>query len=393
MPSSMPKVHSRKKNKLKLFNCSGTFYDMGKRQGQWSKPYVLPIFKALTETPFTPFLLRQYGTAKIMKLIFSVLGYKHFFGLLKEIKNGVPRQYERLCGLAKTSSVSLAGLLALNDIEMTAAEFHFVGGCCTLAFHPRRLKDSNKPLLTYNHDFPPFMGPFIVLRRSKPIGGFHSLQLAYPVLVGCIAGVNDQGLAVSLNHAFPVEDSKPGVPITMLVQEVLDSCATVFQAVHFLEQTNPACGSMISLLDKKGKMATVELARTRKSVRKDKNGILMTINQYETKALKEIEIPKNAYFDPKKFPPIFHGLLIHTNNLSRSKRLRQLIKPNKRYTKQEIFSIMKDHDGGNTLGIKGICRHHDTSDTLVSARIFPTDGVMQVIPGNPCMGSYQTYRL
>ena len=54
---------------------------------------------------------------------------------------------------------------------------------------------------------------------------------------------------------------------------------------------------------------------------------------------------------------------------------------------------MKDHDLANKQDYRAICRHHDTAKTLASVIIHPADRKMEIIAGNPCQGTYQTYRL
>lgn len=377
----------------KLINCSGSFIDMGKKQGRTAKPLIPKIFKTLLESEFTPNFLRRHGSASTLKKIFTLLGFKRYPGLRFKLKKKLPHQFERLRGIAKSSSISMPCLVSLNSIEVTATQLKYIHGCTSIGFHPQRLKDIKNPILAYNHDFPNFFKQFVVLRRSKPNKAYHSLQLTYPSLAGAFAGVNEKGMIATLNQALAIDKKRYGIPPTLFVQEILDQCHQVSQAIKLLGSVESACGSTITLVDRKGDMAAVELSKTRMAVRRPQDGIIYSINQYLTKRMAEVEIPQNTYFDPKKFSPIFHGIAIHANNQSRKKRLPQLLKQKRRFQISDIKSILKDHNRQKKPSNTTICRHHSIASTIASAMIYSSKGAMEVVTGNPCQNARQRYCL
>lgn len=378
---------------MNVIECSGNFREMGRTQGIRYKSWTDKIFKTLLDSYFTPVLLKKFGTAAVLKHIFSIQGMKYYPLLNWKLNREVPSQYQRMCGIAEGSSMHIPTVLALNAVEMFAARIRFVLGCSAIGFDSSRLEEGLSPILAYNHDFPPFFGDFIILRKSVPKNRRSSLQLTYPVLAGAIAGVNNCGLSATLNHAFAVEKEGMGIPPSMLLQEVLDSCGSTAEAIRVLKKSRPACGSLITLVDSKGDMAAVELSQTRIAVRKAKNGLILAINRYETAALKKIEIPQNAFFDPKKFPAVFHGIPIHNANWSRAQRFESLLAKKGRFRVEEIESILKDHDSNNTPAQTTICRHHGTASTLASAIMDPKNGIIRVLKGNPCKRSYMSYTI
>lgn len=119
----------------------------------------------------------------------------------------------------------------------------------------------------------------------------------------------------------------------------------------------------------------------------------MTINEYQTEKLKEIEVPQKAFFDPKKFPPPYHGLAIHAPNWSRRKRLSDLLDRKGPFRSAEIKQILRDHEKEKKPSCLTICRHHDTAKTLSSALMWPLKREIEVAHGNPCQGKYQTFAL
>lgn len=378
---------------IDILDCGGSYREMGKAQGLRYKDRIDDIFRALLKSEYTPRVLRNLGNVPIFRTLLTLVNLKNLPSLVWKMICETPSQFQRLNGIARGTSLGLPTLLAINSIETLSTRLNFILGCSALAISGERLKPSLTPLLAYNHDFPDFFEDFIILRRSRPVEGFASIQITYPTLAGAIAGINDQGVAITLNHAFAVEKGESGIPPTILVQDVLDHCGSVDGAVKFLKKTHPACGSLVTLLDKNGRMAAVELSRSRIAVRNGKNGFLLTLNQYETPELKEIEVPQGAYFDPKKYPPAFHGIPVHHHNWARSRRFAQMLKGRGRFDLDEIETFLKDHGVEETPDHGTICRHHDTATTIASATLHPAEGFIRVLRGRPCEGEYETYPL
>ena len=379
--------------KRRHLECSGTPLEMGLAQGKWARPQMEKVYRTLLETEFVPSFVKWTGSIRLLKILFALAGFRFFPFSLLRIRQEVPDQFDRLIGLSQSADIGLSGLLALNEIEVISAQLNFVFGCTSLGFATKRLDKKKGPLLAYNHDFPPFFADFLTIRRSSPRKGFASLELTYPTLTGAIGGINEEGLAVSLNHAFSQERSTSAIPPTMMVQSVLTRCKNTAAAVEFLTSSKAACGSMVSLVDRKDQMAAVELSPKRISVRRPWQGVLMTINEYQTEKLREVEVPQKAFFDPKKFPPPFHGLPIHGSNWSRRRRLAELLDRKGAFRAAEIRKILRDHEEEEKPSHLTICRHHDTAKTLSSALMWPGKSAIEVAYGNPCQGKYQTYTL
>ncbi|MDO8519688.1 MAG: C45 family peptidase [Deltaproteobacteria bacterium] len=376
---------------MEVFECTGSPREMGRVQGEKFKEKIPEIFDAFFHSPYPPAWLKKYGNASVLRMVFSLLGFGRYPLLSRSLGEGAPALKERFLGIAEGASLSKRLLASLNSIEITSTQLHFVLGCAALGLKPGRLLHTG-PLLAYNHDFPDFFENFLLLRKSKPTDRYSSLQITYPILAGCIAGVNEKGLAATLNHAFAVEKGGAGIPPTMLMQETLDRAASTAEAVQFLEKSHAACGSMVTLVDEKGEMAAVELSRTHNRVRFGANGEILTLNRYETSDLRAIEVPESARFNPKKFPPIFHGLGIHDHNLSRAGRFDELLKK-ETLTLDEIRGFMRDHGEKKSPDGNTICRHHDTARTIASAFIYAAERKMEVTRGNPCKGNYKEYTL
>lgn len=376
---------------LEEVTCRGSHFDMGCQQGEWVRPRIPEIFSPLLDNGFTPRWLRYVN----LNLIGSVVSLK---GVMIE-KRHVPNiikvarpQMKRMSGIASGSGLSLNLLLGITSIEMMAARMDFVMGCTSLAIGRERSR-TGKPLLGYNHDFPLFLRDQIFVRRSVPNKGFSSVQLTYPPLPGCICGVNEAGLAITLNHAFTTENRNHGVPPTIMVQQALDSCRTAEEVVKLLRKAKYSCGSLVTIIDKSGDMYVCELGRERFGVRKSSDGLCLTLNDYQIAELRAVEVPSDAKFHPRKFPSYFHGHYIHRSNWERRERFETVLDRKRKLTRKDLVGYLGDHNGSGNGDLGTICRHHETADTIATAIIHPQDRMLEVARGYACKARYQTYSL
>lgn len=380
-----------KEAQLEELTCTGSNYEMGRIQGLDFRPRRQELFSKIVHNPFTPPWIRL-GGVPLFKGLLRIKGWTMHLGDLANIQRYAPTQWERLKGIADGLGVDLSLMLGLSSIESWSASFQFVLGCTSLAIGPARSK-TGAPLLGYNHDFPNFFKEHLFIRRSKPQEGFASIQLTYPLLPGSIAGVNSQGVAITLNHAFSMEPSNKGIHPTMLVQEALDHCRDANQVKEIFAQAKFACGSMVTVLDKKGTAYALELARSRFGVRKPTGDLSLTLNEYHLPQMKKIEVPQEAKFDPQKYPSFFHRLCIHSHNWGRRKRFEGLLKRAKRIGADDLKRYLSDHQGLKRGGLETICRHHPTTDTIATAVLYPQNCSMEVARGYACRAEYETFQI
>jgi len=378
-------------NSLKEITVGGSAYEMGLAQGLEFQGERENLLQTLVDSPFFP-PWPKWGQTQILRALLTAKGFLDRRWVVPKLKRFTPRQWDRLQGITRGMGSNLSLMLGLCSLESMAATFSYVMGCTSLAVSPGRSK-SGSPLLAYNHDFPYFLKPMIFVRRSEPKEGFRSLQLTYPNLPGCIAGVNEKGLALTLNHAFSAETKRPGVPPSFLVQEALDRCRSVEEVKRLFEGTPFACGSMVTVLDRKGEMLALELAIRRFGVRKETNGISLTLNEYQLDPLKEIEVPKDALFNPGSYPTYFRGLPIHQANWERRERFMRLLPPRKKLDASELKAFLSDHNGSKKGSIGSICRHHKTAETIATAVLYPKEGRIEAARGSACRARHQLFTL
>jgi predicted choloylglycine hydrolase len=126
----------------------------------------------------------------------------------------------------------------------------FYSGCSQLI-----LKRQQKALIR-NYDFPPILCEGTVM---------HSEWLGKKVIAmtdciwGALDGMNDSGLAVSIAYGGRLLQGD-GFGITIVLRYVLETCATVEEAVAVFQRIPVHLDYNIALLDKSGQHATVFIA-------------------------------------------------------------------------------------------------------------------------------------
>ncbi|MCA9619835.1 MAG: hypothetical protein KC731_12500, partial [Myxococcales bacterium] len=290
-------------------------------------------------------------------------------------------------GLARGAAVSPSLIYGLNAFELESAHIGYRTGCTSLGLTGDHTRDG-LPRLVYNHDFPPAFEPFLCLRKSRPSRGLAALAVTYPTLVGAIAGVNEAGLAISYNQAYAtdLERGRPATFVTFAVQECLDGCHDVEEAVAHLLSLEVASGAMVTLVDAAGGRAVVELSGTQRQRRDPDGSILYTFNKYRLPTMTPVEIPVGAITTG-----LAAGYDVHRCNLTRQARFLALDHP--RRDDASLLQLMADHEDG--AGSEDtICRHDDPlSETIMTAIINPVERSMSVLFGRPCREQPTRYTL
>lgn len=293
-----------------------------------------------------------------------------------------------LVALAKGAGVSPAVLYGFHAVESETANVGFSMGCTSLAFGPEQTPDG-VTRLGYNHDFPPAFQPFLFVRRNAPQGGSRSISISYPCLMGAINGVNEHGLAVSVNQAYATDVSRtrPALFVTQLVQECLDRCASVAEAVALLQRSRVVAGCMVSLVDAEGDRAVVEYSGTRAAVRRaDDAEVLYTFNTYRIPEMSEVEVPVGALTTG-----IVSGHDLHRCNVTRTRRYLERVSGGEVWSDEAIQALLSDHDDGPGSS-DTICRHDDPlSETIVSTIADTRARTLKVLLGRPCENRYVEY--
>ncbi|MFO0617266.1 MAG: C45 family peptidase [Polyangiaceae bacterium] len=293
-------------------------------------------------------------------------------------------------GLAEGAGKPLPVMFGLGAVpEIVGAQLSFTMGCTAIAIAPSA-SATGAARIAYNHDFPPRFGRYNFARRNLPTDGYASICLAYPIMVGCLAGVNERGFAVTLNHAFSTDyEGRPGLLLTTLVQDALDRCATVADAIELFSRAPVTNGAILTIADATGERAAVELSCTASRVRRPTGPLLVSFNKYRHPEMERYEVPPGAVSTG-----LVPGIPLHESNIERARRWDELeASLPARFDDADIRAVMTDHRGGRGDS-NSICRHDDPlSETLWSAILDTGSRSMRVVFGHACDGPYRTFEI
>ena len=366
----------------------GTLAERNRQQGQHFKSILNQLIQEIRTIPLTQRDIRF--PLFLYKMGLPLIGHHYLKKHRPLLNQNKTNNYEEaLNQLAQGFEVSPSLLYGFQAFEPLSSKLPYTLGCCALTI-TSQASTLNKPLLAYNHDFPEAFGSFLFLKKNICTDAYTNLALGYPPLMGAIAGINEHGLCVSLNHAYATDvTSKASLAPTLIVQRILNECKNISEAVQLGQSVTATNGSLITLMDLQENRAVIEVSANRQQIRIPQKPIEATFNQYQTKFMQEIEIPLNA-----QGTGIYSGHLIHEHSIKRQNRFKTLLaEQNSPVSPKQIHSWLSDHDqkGGDFFTI---CRHHPkTASTLTSIIISPRDLTIDVIWGKPCQGAYQTYSL
>jgi len=152
--------------------------------------------------------------------------------LVPALRQENPAMLARLEGIAEGAGLPLRSLCLLNAMEAFIASMSdrttvpLPGACSAVAVRgrpdPRRRADHREEFRLSP------AGPTL-LRAARKLSddGWRSLDFAVAPQAGTVDGMNEKGLAITLNYAFVTDPGRPNPLVTMLIADALAACATV----------------------------------------------------------------------------------------------------------------------------------------------------------------------
>ncbi len=307
----------------------------------------------------------------------------------KNIEIITPRQFERMKGISSGSGTDLEELLVVQALEVMADDVSLVmTGCFSAVFLPQRI-DSNEVVAIKNFDFISEFKIDNLLRFSQPKGKLSSLELTYKQIAGSHDGINEKGLCVTYNYGLTTEKIQSRLPMTLLVQEILENCQTSEDALGVIRNFRYPNAAILTLADKNNNAVSIEITPDHIGIRKPENGFLVNTNFFIIDEMKKYDIPSAACYS-NRAPKGIRGLRIHETNEKRYHRAMDIIKAKHKLNLDDLKGILTDH--GDGFGSENtICRHGEFFSTQVSAIFYPSRRKALVSFGHPCEAGFTEY--
>jgi hypothetical protein len=301
-------------------------------------------------------------------------------------------QYRRICGIARGAGVSVGFILLLQAFEVELNKPQVALRGCT-AIGVRGPKSANgKPVIGKNFDYPVHFSDQYITRLDAPKNRYRVLSVSAAPLAGNHDGINEHGLVVCYNYGYGLDRPGAMVPISILVQETLETCRTTSEAVQFLSQARHCGGALLMVADAGGDMCTMELTQSHAARREPRDHVLINTNHYLDSGLQKLEIPHDVCYTRKAVKALL-GIRMHESSEVRFARAAELTSKIGTLTTSDLEHIMRDHGTDGHSSDNTICRHSSYFATTCSMLFCPAERSLKVMYAPPCSGNYQEFTL
>ncbi|MFX1410971.1 MAG: C45 family autoproteolytic acyltransferase/hydrolase [Promethearchaeota archaeon] len=370
--------------------------ERGFQQGEQLKDKIYNTFNVVFHSKMFSEVTSKLIPLSIIKLALGIMGKKN---IKKSLQQFLPNQLEKMIAIGKAAGIKSSIIYGAHFMEVMSGDPKSLYKnppvqACSMIFALPEATAENEMIFGRNYDFPNVLQPFQVVREETPNNGYKNINFTQYPLTGCHMGMNEKGLTIGYNYGRswkkePLDFRLKGVPGTFIVQEMLETCATTQEAIDFITKfSGRANGCHYGLMDVSGDTCVIETTSTRHAVRRPEGGILAHTNHYQTKELKDANLPDYVRFkmDDMDISPI-------ESPIRRYNREIELLTKNKdQITMDTIKTILSDHDNRIPDDFT-VCTHGTSAGTLGSIIVFPTKKEFWVADNYPCISKYEKFSL
>jgi predicted choloylglycine hydrolase len=369
---------------------TGSHHEVGVQQGRAGRQQIREVLEKIP----------NYEFVKLMKprllptSLFIALAKRRAERLLKkDVFEYYPRQARRLSGIAEGAEVDLSTMFFLQGMELLIGKPSYrVEACSTLAFGPSRTT-TGEAIVGKNFDYLNVLEPLQLTCETKPKESYATLGCKMAPLAGMLDGMNEYGLTVTYNLAFAFDEPECYAPLSMALQEMLETCKSTDEAAEFIVKAKRGGhDAVLTLADADGNIKTVEISSNHSATSDTTGGQVVNTNHYKSNEMQRHEIPRNAVFFGKGVRKEDVGVRVHESSEQRLQRAQELLKGREKVDESKIAVILRDHGENNEPSFLTICRHDVDGSTLRSVIFYPNRKSMKVLYGKPCQNQYDEFK-
>lgn len=389
-------------NPINIVKLEGEDYDMGRQQGTLFRTEIKELYQKLTSSDeflaSKPFLIPKF-LYKGLATIFSS----------KMIRNPIqeyfPSQWDFLKGLSEGADISINKLLFLQAIDALGTQISdyetkeniasAFNHCSAVGVKGTRT-DTGGTLMVKNWDGPEFLADYTIFRNIVPKNGkFSTIGSGVVGLIGINNGMNEKGLSIVYNYAYPIEIGNEGVPSMIIIREALENCSTVKETFELFKKYPRIGGANVMVADKTGDLAVIEVAPSNVEIRREglqkENSYLICTNHYLTPVMKKLEVPRKAVYD-ENAAPAFQGKPVHKTSILRYKNANTILE-NDASEKISLDFLNKEiqcsHGPENSPSELTFCNHGVEISTGFGVMVDVKNKHFFATLGKPCEGKMQ----
>jgi hypothetical protein len=240
--------------------------------------------------------LSHLATSTGLKLLWPIV-IKNGLKLLENFPADYRQEFE---ALARASGLDRELLLAANTAFDLKLDLPALFGCSALIVEAER-SATGQPIFGRNMDYPSlgYLHEYSLVTLYRPQGKHAFVSIGYPCVVGCISGMNDAGLALTIlettgadRNEGPVFNPR-GVPYALCYRRVLEECTTYQEAEKLLRDMKRTTTNNLAVCDRNGG-AVFEITPSRVVVRHTVDNIGVCTNHFCSEELK-LSNPRNFF--------------------------------------------------------------------------------------------------
>lgn len=383
VPTNMPRIN---------VVCSGNSTDRGLAHGRAMAEMIRESTGAIHE--LEAFRLRSPWWLPYRAFV-MLADYKAVRAVRTGLASELPETWARLQAMSQGSGVSLRRLALLNALEPVLSDLSgsitgLEAGCSAVAVGAER-SGGYGAILAHNFDYLPLVQRFYCIRDERPNNGLRSLQFSIAPMAGTVDGINEAGLAVTLNYAYATDKNRPAPTISMRLAEVLTRCRTVQDACDYLTHASRWGGGLIMLADAHGATASVELTSTKQFVRpSSSDGIVTHANRVCGQPTLAVQLPTNAIHGDRS-PRALRGHRVHSSSEHRELALRDIEQHDSPLDPDTLAKQMANHGPTESPSRLTLCMHSDYWHTTACVQLLPEARRLRISYSTACQARYTDF--
>lgn len=156
----------------------------------------------------------------------------------------------------------------------------------------------------------------------RPKGGYPFLSLAWPGYVGCVTGMNANGLVLTSHTSYTSDKTRKGIPTGILYRQAMQHALSINDIQRVITTAPRTIGNNV-LLASHNQAFVLEVSAKNWERRESKEGAITVTNHYQTWAMKSIQAPFISKPAGSSLPDDF---FTYNHSISRDKQLRESCK-------------------------------------------------------------------
>lgn len=255
--------------------------------GEIAKEEIKEIYREYLEKKVSSEWVRMYKFLK--KDIEKNLSEREIIlKFAKNMEKYIPEKYiQEMKGLSDATGISY------EDILIMTAHGDFYAILCS--GFSTTLTSEGKIITARNFDWGYGTGEeldkYVSVIVYHPQKGYPFVSINYPGVVGVATGMNVKGLALSLNYSLGKENSSEGMPVILLMREILENAENLEEAEKIIRNVKrTACFNILISSKQENKAKVFEITAERYKIREMEDGFIITTNHFLSEELKGINI-------------------------------------------------------------------------------------------------------